>query len=143
MGKQFINEKERGYVGKKKRKKNKNKDVYIIKDNKIYSAIYRKGDMYIRIINSNENILIKKNRIFKSFKKAEKFLNKQKLSNQRYKHKMSKRKRIKDRIFDLEDSMFWSIKAMNRKEITSQQSEATIQKHTKEIRKLKKILNKK
>ena len=138
-----MNEKERGYVGKKKRKKNKNKDVYIIKDNKIYSAIYRKGDMYIRIINSNENILIKKNRIFKSFKKAEKFLNKQKLSNQRYKHKMSKRKRIKDRIFDLEDSMFWSIKAMNRKEITSQQSEATIQKHTKEIRKLKKILNKK
>ena len=130
-------------MGKKKRKKNKNKDVYIIKDNKIYSAIYRKGDMYIRIINSNENILIKKNRIFKSFKKAEKFLNKQKLSNQRYKHKMSKRKRIKDRIFDLEDSMIWSIKAMNRKEITSQQSEATIQKHTKEIRKLKKILNKK
>lgn len=130
-------------MGKKKRKKNKNKDVYIIKDNKIYSGIYRKGDMYIRIINSNENILIKKNRIFKSFKKAEKFLNKQKLSNQRYKHKMSKRKRIKDRIFDLEDSMFWSIKAMNRKEITSQQSEATIQKHTKEIRKLKKILNKK
>ena len=130
-------------MGKKKRKKNKNKDVYIIKDNKIYSAIYRKGDMYIRIINSNENILINKNKMFKSFNKAEKFLNKQKLSNQRYEHKMSNRKRREDRIFDLEDSMFWSIKAMNRKEITSQQSEATIQKHTKEIRKLKKILNKK
>ena len=130
-------------MGKKKRKKNKNKDVYIIKDNKIYSAIYRKGDMYIRIINSNENILINKNKMFKSFNKAEKFLNKQKLSNQRYEHKMSKRKRREDRIFDLEDSMLWSIKAMNRKEITSEQSEAIIQKCTKEIRELKKILNKK
>ena len=134
-------------MGKKKRKKNKN--VYIIKDNKIYSGIYRKGHKnkkgyyYISIINSNENVLINKNKMFNSFKKAEKFLNKQKLSNQRYKHKMSKRKRIEDRIFDLEDSMIWSIKAMNRKEITSEQSEVTIQKCTKEIRKLKKILNKK
>lgn len=126
--------------------KKKKKDIYVIKDSKIHGAIYikkhkiKKNYCYIRTISTGEKMLINKNSIFTSLNKAEKFLDKKKISYKRYLHKKTKRKRINDRILDLEDGILWSIKAQNRNQITYQQAEEIIDKSTKKIRKLKKEL---
>ena len=125
----------------------KNKDVYLIRNNKIYGGVYvkkYKSDKtycYINIPSLGEDILIKKNKVFKSLSRAEKVLAKRKISYDRYLYRKAKAKRIKNRILNLEENMLWCIKAQSRNEISKLEAEQIIQKSTEEIKKLKRNLS--